>query len=109
MKPILHALAGAGLLLPVAMAAQSHDIPARETVRVRGNPILADGRYHSTDPAPLVDGDTLYILAGRDEAPDGVNDFVMNEWQLLATRDPAAGIWQHYPAIARPEAVFAWA
>lgn len=80
-----------------------------ESIQSRSNPILADGRFYSTDPAPLVDGDTLYLLAGRDEAPPGVNDFIMNEWQLLATKDPAAGRWVHYPAIARPEAVFAWA
>ncbi len=78
-------------------------------VTAPGNPILADGRYYSTDPAPIVDGDTLWILAGRDEAPAGTNDFIMNEWQLLSTRDPASGRWTHHPAIARPEAVFAWA
>ena len=83
--------------------------PAPETIHSRGNPILSDGRYYSTDPAPLVDGDTLWILAGRDEAPAGVNDFIMNEWQLLSTTDPARGVWRHYPAIARPQAVFAWA
>lgn len=83
--------------------------PAPETVQVRGNPILSDGRYYSTDPAPLVDGDTLYILAGRDEAPEAVNDFIMNEWQLLSTQDPASGIWRHDRAIARPETVFSWA
>lgn len=82
---------------------------APETVHSGGNPILADGRTYSTDPAPLVDGDTLWILAGRDEAPDGVNDFIMNEWQLLSTRNPASGVWRHHPAIARPERVFAWA
>ncbi|WBO20795.1 family 43 glycosylhydrolase [Sphingomonas abietis] len=74
-----------------------------------GNPILSDGRYYSTDPAPVVLGDTLWIIAGRDEAPVGVNDFIMNEWQLLATTDPASGDWTHYPAIARPETVFKWA
>ncbi|WP_238475444.1 family 43 glycosylhydrolase [Sphingomonas cavernae] len=73
------------------------------------NPVLSDGSYYSTDPAPLVLDDTLYILAGRDEAPVDVNDFIMNEWQLLATRDPASARWVHYPAIARPENVFAWA
>ncbi|WP_267414202.1 family 43 glycosylhydrolase [Sphingomonas sp. GC_Shp_4] len=83
--------------------------PAAERLHAPGNPILADGRYYSTDPAPVVIGDTLWILAGRDEAGPDVNDFIMNEWQLLATRDPASGDWLHYPAIARPEAVFAWA
>jgi hypothetical protein len=57
----------------------------------------------------MVDGDALWILAGRDEAPLNVNDFIMNEWQLLSTTDPASGKWRHYPAIARPETVFAWA
>ena len=28
------------------------------------------------------------ILAGRDEAPPGVNDFILNEWQLLAATGP---------------------
>lgn len=92
------------LLLPVATGAL-----ANEQIVSTGNPILADGRFYSTDPAPFVDGDTLWILAGRDEAPVDVNDFVMNEWQLLSTADPASGRWTHYPAIARPNAVFAWA
>lgn len=95
----------AAMIPPILLAAQL----ASETVHSRGNPILSDGRTYSTDPAPLVDGDTLWILAGRDEAPDGVNDFIMNEWQLLSTKDPASGVWKHDPAIARPEAVFAWA
>ncbi len=95
------------LLILAALATMGQAAP--ETVTRPGNPILADGRYYSTDPAPIVVGDTLYILAGRDEAPDGVNDFIMNEWQLLSTKDPASGRWQHYPAVARPEAVFAWA
>lgn len=92
-------------MIPLFLAA----LLVAETVHSRGNPIMADGRTYSTDPAPLVDGDTLWILAGRDEAPDGVNDFIMNEWQLLSTKDPASGVWRHDPAIARPESVFAWA
>ncbi|RUN75924.1 glycosyl hydrolase family 43 [Sphingomonas sp. TF3] len=84
-------------------------LAAQETIHSNGNPILADGRSYSTDPAPVVIGDSLWILAGRDEAPPGVNDFIMNEWQLLATKDPAKGDWTHYPAITRPESVFKWA
>lgn len=78
-------------------------------VQSKGNPILADGRYFSTDPAPFVDGDTLHILAGRDVAPDGVNDFIMPEWQLLSTKDPAGGEWLHLPGFARPGELFKWA
>jgi hypothetical protein len=95
------------LLAAAPLAAQT--MPRAEKIHSTGNPILADGRYYSTDPAPMVIGDTLWILAGRDEAPADVNDFIMNEWQLLATKDPAKGDWTHYPAIARPEAVFKWA
>ncbi|MGN6270216.1 MAG: family 43 glycosylhydrolase [Sphingomonas sp.] len=98
----LAALLAAG---PAASAPQS----AGRAVHAPGNPILADGDYYSTDPAPIVIGDTLWVLAGRDEAPPGINDFIMNEWQLLATKDPASGDWTHYPAIARPHDVFKWA
>ncbi|WP_404337651.1 family 43 glycosylhydrolase [Sphingomonas sp. MMS12-HWE2-04] len=92
---------------PNAACAQSG--PAPETLTSKGNPILADGRYYTTDPAPLVDGDTLYILTGRDMADAEVNDFIMPEWQMLATQDPASHRWQHWPGFIRPENVFAWA
>ena len=100
---------GRHAILPLLILLAGAATPSPETIHSRGNPILRDGRFYSTDPAPLVDGDTLWILAGRDEAPDGVNDFIMNEWQLLSTNDPTSGRWQHHPAIARPETVFAWA
>lgn len=103
--PLLTALSA----LLLAQDGTSASGPDGQPVMARGNPILADGRYYSTDPAPIVDGDTLWVLAGRDEAPAGVNDFIMNEWQLLSTQDPASGRWRHYPAIAKPQAVFAWA
>ncbi|KAF2428984.1 Arabinanase/levansucrase/invertase [Tothia fuscella] len=77
--------------------------------RIPGNPILADGKYYSADPAPFVANDTLYICAGRDEAPNGVNDFRMNEWQILATPNPSTNEWTHFPSIAKPEALFSWA
>jgi beta-xylosidase len=91
------------LLAVTASAQQSH--PIHNT----GNPILGDGSYYSADPAPIVAGDTLYILAGRDEAPASENDFIMNEWQLFATKDVASRKWLHYPGILRPDKLFAWA
>jgi hypothetical protein len=93
----------------LAMATLAPAVAQPVAVHATSNPILSDGRYYSTDPAPLVVGDTLWILAGRDEAPADINDFIMNEWQALSTRDPASGDWLHYSAIARPEAVFHWA
>lgn len=101
-------VSGLALLLLGIMSAVAQTATP-QSFRATGNPILSDGRYYSTDPAPLVVGDRLYILAGRDEAPADVNDFIMKEWQLLSTSDPDSGRWTHYPAIARPEAVFAWA
>ncbi len=96
-----------GLLL-LSANAQSADIPVPQIVHSRGNPILSDGSYYSADPAPIVVGDTLYILAGRDEAPPNRNDFVMNEWEIFATKDVASHVWQLYPGVLRPEKVFAW-
>ncbi|MPT48650.1 MAG: glycosyl hydrolase family 43 [Sphingobium sp.] len=83
--------------------------PAPRSVTITGNPILAEGDYYSADPAPFVADGALWILAGRDEAPADVNDFIMKEWQLLRTTDPASGKWTHYPRIASPGDVFAWA
>lgn len=73
------------------------------------NPLIADGSYYSADPAPLVVGEELYVVAGRDEAPPDVNDFIMREWQIFATKDVRGGRWTHYPGFLRPEQVFAWA
>ncbi|WP_404477153.1 family 43 glycosylhydrolase [Novosphingobium sp. BL-52-GroH] len=98
----------AALLGATALAAPALARDARE-LTVPGNPILADGDYYSTDPAPFVADGQLWVLAGRDQAPPDVNDFIMGEWQLLKTADPASGKWTHYPAIAKPENVFAWA
>lgn len=99
----------AAVVMSIPSVAVTAQVPPAERLHIPGNPILADGRYYSTDPAPVVIDDTLWILAGRDEAPKDVNDFIMNEWQALATKDPGSGDWTHHPAIARPEAVFAWA
>jgi hypothetical protein len=78
-------------------------------VRIPGNPILADGKFYSADPAPFVFNNTFYIVAGRDQAGPNQNDFLMNEWQILSSPDPASGEWAHHPNIARPHDVFAWA
>jgi hypothetical protein len=79
-------------------------------VRAASNPILSDGTDYSSDPAPIVVGDKLYIITGRDTAGSGVNDFKMPEWQMLETAgDPMAGRWTHYPHFLKPEKVFTWA
>ena len=80
------------------------------SVVASSNPIIANGVDYTTDPAPLVAGGALYIITGRDTARQGVNDFMMPEWQMLETRsDPMAGKWTHYPHFLKPDAVFKWA
>ena len=103
--PAILCIATAMLLAPSSISAQ--ELPPR-VIHSAGNPIVSDGSYYSADPAPIVVGDTLYILAGRDEAPPNINNFIMNEWQLLATKDVASRRWLHYPGIARPETLFSW-
>lgn len=39
----------------------------------------------TTDPAPLVVGDTLYVYTGHDQ--DGADFFWMNEWRVYSTTD----------------------
>jgi len=93
-------------------AAGADDSPKLEarTVRATSNPILADGKDYTADPAPLVANGELYIITGRDTAGLGVNDFKMPEWQMLVTSaDPMDGRWTHYPHLLRPEQVFKWA
>lgn len=110
MKTRLSTLSGFALLLvAVAAAAQQPHGQSFQVLHSPGNPILGDGSAYSADPAPLAADGTLYILAGRDEAPSDVNDFIVNEWQIFATKDVSSGVWQHYPGILRPETLFSWA
>jgi hypothetical protein len=80
-------------------------------IETPGNPILGDGTYYSADPAPFMFNNTFYIVAGRDEAGRTQNDFVMNEWQVFSTSNPASSgsTWLHYPAIAKSNELFSWA
>ena len=93
----------------LAAASYGQGVPQAVPLHVAHNPLVSDGSSYSADAAPVMDGDTLYILAGRDEAAPDVNDFIMNEWQLFATKDLASGTWQHYPHFLRPEQIFKWA
>lgn len=100
-------LAAAGIVAPAARAQQAAAPPI--AVQARANPIVADGSLYSADPAPVVDGDTFYILTGRDEARRDEAGFVMHEWVLLSSTDPASGSWTLTPHFLRPSQLFAWA
>jgi beta-xylosidase len=101
-------LSAVGAIAAIAIAAAAQQSKPLE-IHNAGNPILSDGSYYSADPMMIAVGDTLYILTGRDVAPPNVNDFIMPEWELFATKDVASKQWQLYPGILRPEQVFAWA
>jgi beta-xylosidase len=68
------------------------------------NPIITS--IYTADPAPLVVGGTMYVYAGRDEAPAGGGNFVMREWHVLSSTDAAN--WTDNGARANI-ATFPWA
>lgn len=79
------------------------------TFRASANPILRDA--FTADPAPLVDGDTLYLYVGHDEydeaKPDeGKYGFNITEWLCYSTADMQT--WRSHGAVLRP-ADFSWA
>lgn len=62
--------------------AQKKPAPAPEPTGF-GNPIVQSG--FTTDPAPMVYGDRLYVFTGHDE--DHADFFWMNDWRLFSTAD----------------------
>lgn len=58
----------------------------------------------STDPAPMVSGDRLYVFTGHDE--EGADFFWMNDWRLFSTNDMVN--WQDHGSPASL-ATFTWA
>lgn len=67
-------------LVPSTITAQR---PLPQEPTDAGNPIVQT--CFSTDPAPLVSGDKLYVFTGHDE--DNADFFWMNEWRLFCTSD----------------------
>ncbi|MEW7850867.1 glycoside hydrolase family 43 protein [Massilia aurea] len=49
------------------------------------NPIVRDS--FTADPAALVDKGRVYLYVGKDEAPEGGKDYVMNEWRVYSSCD----------------------
>jgi beta-xylosidase len=64
-------LSAAALLVSSAVAAQ--------------NPLFVD--VFTADPAALVDGDTVYLYTGHDEAKDNNVFFEMHDWLVFASKD----------------------
>ncbi|KAH6918189.1 xylosidase/arabinosidase [Coprinopsis sp. MPI-PUGE-AT-0042] len=66
------------------------------------NPIVQT--LYSTDPAPMVYNDRLYVFTGHDE--DGSTTFNMRDWRLYSTTDMAN--WQDHGKVAGLD-TFSWA
>lgn len=66
------------------------------------NPIVQT--LYSTDPAPMVYNDRLYVFTGHDE--DGSTNFNMRDWRLYSTTDMAN--WQDHGKVAGLD-TFSWA
>jgi len=59
-----------------------------------GNPIIR--HKYTADPSVLVSGDTVYLYTGHDEPPDGVDDYVMQEWLCFSSRNMVD--WVEHPS-----------
>ena len=94
---------------PAAAAAADPPPPTR-TITSPGNPIIGDGSLYTADAAPLVGADgRLYLYTGHDEASANQGSFVMRDYNVLATDDPASGEWDVYQGNLKPGEVFDWA
>lgn len=68
----------------------------------RQNPIVQT--WFTTDPAPMVHGDRMYVYTGHDE--DNADFFWMQEWRVYSTADMVN--WQDHGSPAALE-TFSWA
>jgi beta-xylosidase len=69
-----------------------------------GNPIVTHA--YTSDPAVLVNDGTVYLYTGHDEAPPGVEEFVMRDWLCFSSTDLLS--WRPHGPLLRVEQ-FAWA
>jgi beta-xylosidase len=69
-----------------------------------GNPIIT--HTFTSDPSVIVDGETVYLYTGHDEAAVGESRYVMNEWLCFSSTDLRA--WRQHPSPLR-FSDFAWA
>jgi beta-xylosidase len=57
------------------------------------NPIITN--KFTADPTALVYGDKVYLYTGHDTPPDGVEDYVMNDWLCFSSEDLIT--WVEHP------------
>lgn len=51
----------------------------------KGNAIIR--HTYTCDPTALVYNNTVYLYTGHDEAPPGIEEYVMNDWLCFSSRD----------------------
>ncbi len=76
--------------------------PGQALITFADNPIAQT--VYTSDPAPLVVGDTVYVYTGHDK--DGAENYEMPDWQLYSSKDMQN--WRHHGTILSAED-FAWA
>lgn len=69
-----------------------------------GNPIIRD--CFTSDPAVLVHEGTVFLYTGHDEAPAGVEEYVMHDWLCFSSSDLVE--WRAHGPLLRVED-FGWA
>jgi hypothetical protein len=77
---------------------------AANTAEWSGNPIIR--HKYTCDPTVLVHDDQVYLYTGHDEAPVGVEAYVMHEWLCFSSVDLVH--WQEHPVPLRVTD-FTWA
>ncbi|UOR03703.1 glycoside hydrolase family 43 protein [Hymenobacter aerilatus] len=95
--------------LPLLLAATSAlaQTPITTTLPTRqpgSNPIILD--KYTADPAALVQGNTVYLYTGHDEAPPRQERYVMHEWLCYSSTDMVT--WKEHPSPLNVKE-FAWA
>jgi beta-xylosidase len=69
-----------------------------------GNPVIR--HKYTADPAAIEFNGTVYLYTGHDEPPEGVDDYVMNDWLCFSSTDMVN--WKEFPVPLRATD-FAWA
>jgi beta-xylosidase len=69
-----------------------------------GNPIVTN--MYTSDPAVVVHDGTVFLYTGHDEAPPGVDEYVMQDWHCFSSTDLLD--WRPYGALLNVDQ-FEWA
>lgn len=69
-----------------------------------GNPLFS--HIYTCDPTVISFAGKLFLYTGHDEAPTGVEEYIMNKWLCFSTQDLVE--WEEYPSPLKATD-FAWA